>query len=69
MPMGPLPNCEAPYLIQYNEYAALRLEIRVWNPETLEQTALHCFHIRSEAHLASCILILGVVPEGPAAEY
>jgi len=52
MPVGLLPKCEAPSLIQYNEYAALRLEIRISNPEMLEQTALHCFHTRSEAHPA-----------------
>jgi hypothetical protein len=52
-----LPNCDRQYLIQYNEYAALRLEIRVSNPEILEQTALHCFHTRSEAHPASYVLV------------
>jgi hypothetical protein len=68
MPMGLLPNCDTPYHIQYNEYAVLRLEIRVSNPDILEQTALHCFHTRSEAHPASYVLVLGVVPEGQAAE-
>jgi hypothetical protein len=42
MPVGLLQDCEAPGLIHYNEYAALRLEIRVSNPKMLEQTALHC---------------------------
>jgi len=65
--MGLLPNCEAPYLIHYNEYAALRLEIRGSNTEMGEQTALHCFHTR--AHPASYVLVLGVVPGGKAAEY
>jgi len=69
MPMGLLPKCEVPYLIQCNEYAALRLEIRVSNPEMSEQSALHCFHTRSEAHPASYVLILGVVLGGKAAEY
>jgi len=69
MPMGLLPNCEAPSLIQYNEYAALRLEIRVSNPEMLEQNALHCFLTSSEAHPASYVLVLGVVPGGQAAEF
>jgi hypothetical protein len=53
----------------YNEYAVLRLEIRVSNPEMFEQTAPHCFHTRSEAHPASYLLVLGVVPGGKAAEY
>jgi hypothetical protein len=69
MPMGLLPKCEAPYLIQYNKYAALRLEIRVSNPEMLEQTVLRCFHTRSEAHPASYVLVLGVVTGGKAAEH
>jgi hypothetical protein len=67
--MGLLPNCEAPYLIKYDEYAALRLEIRVLNPEILEQTALHCFHTLPDARPTSYVLVLGVVPEGKAAEF